>query len=209
LTPRAERRHALVGPARLWQVKRDFQIAFLRDHGLRPGDRLADIGCGTLRGGIPIIDYLDAGNYHGFEVRAHVLDEGRRELAASGLEHKRPVLAQCDDLGAVAFDERFDVIWGFSVLIHMSDDVLDRALAFVARHLAPAGVFYANVSFEARPDGQWQGFPVVHRPWEFYRDAAARHGLAVEQLGTLSSLGHAPALGDSQMMLRFARAPAA
>ena len=32
-----ERRHALVGPANLWKMKRDFQIQFLRDMGLKPG----------------------------------------------------------------------------------------------------------------------------------------------------------------------------
>lgn len=58
---RKERRHALVGPARLWKMKREFQIRFLRDMALKPEHYVFDIGCGTLRGGLPIIQYLDSG----------------------------------------------------------------------------------------------------------------------------------------------------
>ena len=52
LTP-ARRRRAMVGPPELWDLKRAFQIRFLRDHGLEPGHRLLDLGCGTLRGACP------------------------------------------------------------------------------------------------------------------------------------------------------------
>ncbi|HET6848596.1 MAG TPA: class I SAM-dependent methyltransferase [Gaiellales bacterium] len=199
-----ERRHALVGPASEWAVKRDFQIGFLKAHGLQPSDRLADIGCGTLRGGIPVIAYLDEGRYHGFEVRAEALDEARRELAESGLESKRPTLTQSDDLGSLRLDEQFDVIWAFSVFVHLSDEVLDGVLDFVGRQLAPAGVMYANVRTAEAEQGEWQGFPVVSRSVDAYRESAARHGLSVEELGTLESLGHPPGFGSRQVMLRLA-----
>jgi len=128
----------MVGPASEWTVKRDFQIGFLKDHGLQPSDRLADIGCGTLRGGIPVIAYLDEGCYNGFEVRADALEEARRELADNHLEHKRPMLTQSDDLGSLHLDERFDVIWAFSVFVQMGANLwllrreFARRLAFSA-----------------------------------------------------------------------------
>jgi len=46
-------------------MKRRFQIDFFRRQGLRPDQTLFDLGCGTLRGGIPIIDYLEPGFYTG------------------------------------------------------------------------------------------------------------------------------------------------
>jgi SAM-dependent methyltransferase len=202
----SERRHALVGPAEVWKVKRDFQIAFLLDHGLQPGDRLADLGCGTLRGGIPIIDYLEPGRYHGFDVRAEVLREAQQEVEASGLAGKHPVLTQSDDLGSLELGIEFDVIWAFSVLMHLRDELLDGAFGFARRHLAAGGVMYANVSPGDREDGQWQGFPVVHRPLDFYAEAAARNSLAMEQLGSLASLGHPPGPGAPQIMLRLTAA---
>ena len=60
---RQERRHSLVGAGNLWKMKQQFQIDFLTEQGLSKSDLLLDIGCGTLRGGIPMISFLDAGNY--------------------------------------------------------------------------------------------------------------------------------------------------
>ena len=93
----AERRHTMVGPATLWKMKRAFQIQFLKDRNLEPSHYLLDIGCGTLRGGIPIIEYLEGGHYYGIEFRQEVLDEGRKELAEAGLDAKKPTLSERND----------------------------------------------------------------------------------------------------------------
>jgi cyclopropane fatty-acyl-phospholipid synthase-like methyltransferase len=202
------RRHAKVGPLENWREKREFQLRFLRDHGLQPGQTLLDLGCGTLRGGIPIIDYLDAGNYTGLEARPPVLDEAREELRAHNLEHKRPALVVNGDLATFELDRRFDMIWAFSVLIHMSDDVLDGALGFVSRHLGDHGVFFANITTEERKDKSWEGFPDVARPVSFYETRARAHGLTVENMGPLKTFGHPSGHGAEQQMLRFTRLPA-
>lgn len=186
----AAERHALVGPADLWEMKRRFQIDFLRRAGLLPHHRLLDLGCGTLRGGIPLIDHLAAGNYAGVEVRGEVLDEGRRELAESGLAGKAPQLVHCSRLTELDLGRTFDVAWAFAVLIHMDDHILDDAVAAVARHLVPDGVFYATANVGAEPAGTWQGFPVVHREAAHYAEVFGRHGLALEDLGSLASFGH-------------------
>jgi cyclopropane fatty-acyl-phospholipid synthase-like methyltransferase len=198
-----QRRHGLVGPADLWAMKRRFQFEFLTSRGLRPEHRLIDVGCGALRGGIPLIEYLDTGHYTGIEARAAVLDEGRKELAEAGLEHKRPLLIQATDPAQVELDAPFDVAWAFMVLIHMTDEIVDACLGLVASGLTEAGEFYANVNLGSNAEAQWQDFPVVWRPRQFYEDLAAPHGLIVHDVGTLESLGHGSA-GDMGMMLRFA-----
>lgn len=201
------RRHARVGPAEMWKMKRAFQIDFLERAGLEPHHRLLDIGCGTLRGGIPLIDYLDEGHYCGVEVRADVLEEGRRELHEAGLEHKRPRLLAVDRLSDVEVEREFDFAWAFSVLFHMSDEIVDECIALVERSLAPGGVFYANVNIGDRPPGNWQGFPVMYRSMEFYRDLCARHGLGLEDVGSLAALGHVSGdeAQDRQRMLAVRR----
>src|SRR5215470_4161956 len=83
-----ERRHALVGASHLWKMKRDFQIQFLKTMALQPQHYLLDLGCGTLRGGIPLIGYLDEGHYTGVEVREATLKEARKELRDADLEKK-------------------------------------------------------------------------------------------------------------------------
>ena len=134
-----ERRHALVGPAGLWKEKRDFQFQFLRERNLQAEHYLLDIGCGTLRGGIPLIDYLQEGHYFGIEVRAETLAEGRKELCEEGLVGKSPTLLLSEDISQLVIDQQFDYMWAFSVLIHMADDILDRTLAFVSRQLTDTG----------------------------------------------------------------------
>lgn len=203
-----EKRHEMVGPAHLWKMKRDFQIAFLKSQGLVPHHTLLDLGCGVLRGGMVLIDYLHVGHYWGFEVRKSVLDEGRVALNESGLSFKRPVLLAADSLDHLRVSERFDFVWAFSVLIHMSDGIMEESLAWVAAHLQDNGRFFANVIIDSGSDGDWQGFPVVHRSLGFYSAVAKRYGLRVQSLGTLASLGHysGARVQDNQIMLEFRRA---
>jgi cyclopropane fatty-acyl-phospholipid synthase-like methyltransferase len=203
----SERRHGLVGPARLWKMKRDFQIGFLKGVGLKADSVLLDLGCGTLRGGIPIIEYLATGNYYGIESRDYVLSEGRKELQEAGLEQKRPVLLATDDLEAVCLEQQFDFIWAFSVLIHMDDENLDHALKLVSKHLKEGGRFFANVNIGDRQEGRWQGFPVVWRTYDFYTAACSKHDLDIFDLGPLSDLGHVGSTeaNSSMRMLRITK----
>lgn len=204
LTARPSPRHALVGQPHLWAMKRRFQFDFLVSRGLEPHHRLLDIGCGTLRGGIPLIEYLQAGHYVGVEARAEVLDEGRRELIEAGLAEQRPLLIHAADPAEVKLDRAIDVAWAFSVLIHMPDDVVRACLDLVADSLSEAGVLYANVDVGEGQSGRWQGFPVLSRPLERYREWASSSGLTMSELGALATLGHKTGTSqDQQVMLRF------
>lgn len=187
-------RARLVGPADKWNVLRKFQIHFLKSNGLEPEHTLVDIGCGVLRGGIPLIDYLDEGNYYGIETRQHVLDEGREEVIAAGLEDKNPhLICNADGFNELSFPEtKFDVMWAYSVLFHMSDETLQECLDFVARYLDTNGVFYANVYTGPKHIGVWgnHGLPKIRRPLEEYKRMCTRAGLQnVEVIGTVEDWG--------------------
>lgn len=205
---RPSARHAEVGPADLWALKRRFQFDFLRSRGLQPEHRLLDIGCGTLRGGIPLIEYLEPEHYVGIEARAEVLQEARKELAEAGLEHKRPLLIHATEPAELQLDAPLDYVWAFEVLIHLTDELLDGYLDLAARSLAENGQFYANIQFGEREDGKWKQFPMVWRPRQFYEQAASRRGLAMREIGTLRELGHRTGgwKQDEQMMVCFTRA---
>ena len=66
---RNEGRHGLVGGTPYAKEKGPFEIEFLKEKGLLPEHLLLDIGCGTLRGGIHWIRYLQPHHYAGLEVR--------------------------------------------------------------------------------------------------------------------------------------------
>jgi cyclopropane fatty-acyl-phospholipid synthase-like methyltransferase len=183
-------RHSLVGPGDLWDVKRRFQIEFLKEAGLKPHHRLLDFGCGTLEGGLPLIEYLDQGNYFGLDVRTETLKEACNELEESGLDQKKPTLIHCHDLSSLNFRKGFDFIWAFSVLIHLADDKLEEMLAFAASNLSLSGKILANVRYGDKADGHWRNFPLVSRNQEFYQHTFEKHGLRVRDIGALREFGH-------------------
>lgn len=206
---RAEQRHSLVGRSDLWPMKRAFQIDFLRQQGLQPAHAVLDIGCGSLRGGAALIAYLESGRYSGIDVRESVLAEARQELRREKLQAKRPELVLAADMAELDLRRRFDVLWAFSVLFHLADPILDACFAMAARHLAPDGVFYANIIDGDGARGEWQGFPVAPRRLETYRALALRHGLHTRVIGSLAELGHHSGDGsqDAQTMLAFSHRP--
>jgi len=204
---RRRRRHRLVGPPGLWELKRGFQIEFLTRAGLQPGHFLVDIGCGTLRGGIPLIRYLDPGKYYGIESRQEALAEGEKELREEGLDDKRPALICSDDMATLELPVRFDCAWAYSVLFHMSEPAIEACFRFLERQMRSGGCFYANVNIGTRRTGHWKEFPVIWRTMDAYRDLAARHGMSVQDIGSTGELGHVSgkASHDLQRMLKFVR----
>lgn len=205
----AEGRHARAGAPHLWRMQRAFQIQFLQRMGLAPDQRLLDLGCGTLRGGLPLIGFLAAGNYTGVDVRADVVAEARRELAEAGLEQRHPRIEHVPTLEGLELGGCYDLVWAFGVWMHLEDPELEVALAFAARHLAAQGTGYANVHLGDGRLGSWAGFPILARPLDWYVERAARAGLRAESMGRLRELGHLSGdrSSDAQFMLRL-RKPA-
>jgi cyclopropane fatty-acyl-phospholipid synthase-like methyltransferase len=188
-------RHALVGPTDHWEMQRDFQFTLLKQMGLKPHHTYLDLGCGTLRGGVPIIDYLETGNYAGFEVRPAVLEEGKAELKEAGLEHKQPVLISFDDIKKLNLDNKFDFIGAFYVVIHLTDEILADFFAKVSECLKADGVFYANINIVdggAERESNWAGFPVMWRSIDYYQSACQKAGLKMEVLGLTHELMGGP-----------------
>ena len=197
-----QKRHAHVGAPELYKKSRDFQIKFLKDMKLMPEDYLLDIGCGTLVGGIPIISYLEKRHYYGIEKRPDVLEEARKELLASKLTHKMPVLLS-EDISSVNFERKFNFVWAYAVLIHLKNEILEDCFAFVSSHLSKQGKFYANVNIGNKKDDSWKGFPVVWRTLDFYKKVGSSYGLTVQDIGSRQEFGLASP--DDQRMLEISK----
>ena len=89
----------------LWEEIGQLQLDFLVVQGLKPHHRLLDIGCGSLRAGVKLIRYLDAGHYAGLDLHESLLNAGYEiELAKEGLKHKLP-------RSNLVADGEFDFSW--------------------------------------------------------------------------------------------------
>ncbi len=191
-----------------WHEHRRFQFEQIVSHGLKPEHRLLEIGCGPLTLGVPVIGYLNAGGYTGVDVRSNVLNLALQQVGKQGLSDKNPRLVVSRTFGREELgDARFEFAWAFSVLYHLSDELLHDLMVQTSQRLAPAGRFFANINIEM-DEGRWLQFPFVRRPLHFYQEAARQAGLLAEDLGTLKALG----LGlegaeGANHMLSFVRAP--
>jgi SAM-dependent methyltransferase len=186
------RRHALedsMGFRGQWDEHRRFQLAFLIDQGLNPSHKLLEIGCGPLTGGVPIISYLGPDSYVGIDIRGSVLDLAWCEVGMAEISNKNPRLVCSSSFGAQELrDEQFDFVLSFSVLFHLSDDLLQPYFAQVARKLKPTGVCFAQINTHLG-NSTWLQFPFLKRSASDCSALAEAGGLKSKSLGTIESLG--------------------
>jgi SAM-dependent methyltransferase len=177
-------------------------------HGLAKQHQLLDLGCGTLRGGLPLIAYLSAGNYTGIDVRAEIIEEALRELEEAGLEQRYPRIGHVESLAGARPARAYDYVWAFSVLMHLEDESSRPRSRSRRATCARRARFYANVHLGDGRLGTWSGFPVSRGRSTGTRARAHEAGLAAESLGRLCELGHVSGDRncDSQFMLRFRKA---
>jgi SAM-dependent methyltransferase len=135
----------------------EFLCHFTRLGGLKPTDRVLDIGCGIGRMARPLAGYLDAarGSYDGFDVNAagiawcreHYARHPRFTFAVADLFNARYNPAGTQSADAYTFpygDGRFDFALATSVFTHLLEAEADRYLAEAARTLAPGGRLFAT-----------------------------------------------------------------
>ncbi|MEE1938653.1 class I SAM-dependent methyltransferase [Streptomyces sp. TRM 70361] len=125
-----------------WEAIGRMQFDYLLEHGLRPDDRMLEIGCGNLRAGRLFIDHLAPGHYYGIDISPDILIEAKRTVVRYGLQDKLPHLTITGDLTFDFLPERyFTVVHAHSVFSHSPLHVIDQCLANVGRVLAPGGFF--------------------------------------------------------------------
>jgi SAM-dependent methyltransferase len=133
---------AIVGG--LWDEMGQRQLDFLVGHGLRPEHYVLDVGCGSLRAGVKLIDYLEPGHYYGIDRDAELLRCGREYELSPDLLAKAPILAHVGDFDFRRLARQFDVALAQSVFTHLPLNEIARCLVRVPAILEPRGVFYAT-----------------------------------------------------------------
>src|ERR1017187_1127891 len=145
----------------LWSEIGQLQLQFLQQNGLLPDHKLLDVGCGALRCGIPIIKYLDPGNYYGVDINESLIEAGRHELKQEGLTSKQPHLLVNDKFEFDRFGTSFDFAIAQSVFTHLDMNLVVRCLVRAREVLKSDGRFFSTFFLAPFPG---HIAPIKHQP---------------------------------------------
>ena len=159
----AEGRHREVVGG-LWEKIGRLTLDYLVAQGLTPRMNVLDVGCGCLRIGKHLVDYLEPNRYWGVDHSQELLDAGyERELGRRG-RRKLPrshLLRDGEfDFSRLAGRPSVDVALAQSVFTHLPLDNLRLCLARLGQCVAPGARFFATF-FHCRKEQAWDR-PIYH-----------------------------------------------
>lgn len=117
-----------------------WQLETLKKMGLKPDQDFLDIGCGDLKGGVPLVRFLDSSRYVGVEQNSYVVDQGVSNLAEKDVL-KSPEFFIGGDFSFEKIGRKFDFAWAHSVFSHVDLSLCGKCLASVYDVLKQDGVF--------------------------------------------------------------------
>jgi len=134
-----------------WLRLGHLQFDYLTGHGLQPGDRMLEIGCGTLRAGHLFIDYLSTGHYCGIDLSPDALLAAQRIVVEFGLQAKMPHLTLVRGLDLRFLPAgHFTVVHAHNVFARSPVQKIGEGLAQVRRVMTRDAIF--DFTFD-RADG--------------------------------------------------------
>jgi SAM-dependent methyltransferase len=169
-----------------------WQLDLLIQEGLRPEHRLLDLGCGSLRGGIHLIEYLQKDRYFGLDRRRDLIRTGVRYELSRAARAKRPRFLVRDDFDASAFGVTFDFVIAQSVLTHLPSKDVEICIRRAKEVLSPAGAILATVFLGEREiprivreavDGTFETYADAdpyHHPATWLASRASEAGLQID-----------------------------
>ncbi len=118
----------------LWDEVGRLQFDFLVAQGLAPHQTLVDIACGSLRGGLWFIPYLDSGNYLGIEKEGELIQRGLAlELSPEMAAAKRPEFVISEKFEFDRFSKHPDYGIAQSLFTHLTMSSIELCLGNLRR----------------------------------------------------------------------------
>lgn len=138
----------------MWEEIGRLQFNYLLAQGLRPANVLLDVGCGSLRGGIHFIPYLDPGNYLGLEMEASLVQAAlEQELPATVVQEKVPEFVISSQFEFERFSRRPDYAIAQSLFTHLVPDDIRLCLTRMRQAVGQGGCRFFVTFFEGDSSG--------------------------------------------------------
>jgi hypothetical protein len=132
-----------------WREIGNLQFEYLVNQGLRPEHYLIDIACGSLRGGVHFVRYLEPGHYLGIEKEASLVQAGiDKELSKEVYNAKKPELVVSSTFEFTKFSSRPHFALAQSLFTHLPPKIITDCFHKLRDFIREDGVFYATY-FEA------------------------------------------------------------
>ncbi|MGV9596915.1 class I SAM-dependent methyltransferase [Streptosporangium sandarakinum] len=175
---------------RRWLAIGQMQFDYLVRHGLAPGHRMLEIGCGNLRAGRLFIGHLDTGDYYGVDISPDILFAAQDVVADYGLREKLPHLAVIRDMRFEFLpDGMFDVVHAHSVFSHSPPEVIEECFEHIGRIMKPDGWFDFTFDRTEGQEHQVLGEDFYYRT-ETLVALAEKHGLRATFMDDWERLPH-------------------
>lgn len=129
----------------MWEEIGRLQFDFLVQQGLKPSHCLLDIGCGSFRGGVRFIHYLDAGNYLGIDKERKLIELGiEKELGNTLYKKKQPLLVVSDDFTFDSFSKKPHFSLAQSLFTHLTAQDICLCLKRLRQFVEPNHILFAT-----------------------------------------------------------------
>jgi SAM-dependent methyltransferase len=136
---------AFIGYPERWDTMAASQFNLLTSLGLREQSNLLDFGCGSLRAGRILINYLEEKRYIGVEPNKWLVEEGiSKELSKEIVEKKKPSFHYFGDFKLSRINHSFDYIIAKSIFTHSDLNSIKIALSEVPRIMKSDSIFAAT-----------------------------------------------------------------
>jgi hypothetical protein len=152
-------------------------LEFLIKSGLKRSDRVLEYGCGSLRLGKSVIEFLEPEHYFGLDITDFFYLAGiENYLGQALLETKKPLFGVIgsDQHVRLKFDFKFDIGFSTLALMHVPPAEIDEYFRNVLELMHPDSVFYFDFQpslFALKKNSLTWGVP-----FRLVRRAASRFG---------------------------------
>jgi len=137
-----------------WDEIGQLQFDFMFAQGLRPEHVFLDIGCGSFRGGIHFIPYLNKGNYLAIEKEEELVQRGiENELGKELFDAKRPEIVITEAFEFTELSKVPDYSLSLSLFTHLSSADINLCMKNLRAFVNPGHRYYATF-FEGGSDSE-------------------------------------------------------
>lgn len=137
----------------MWDEIGRLQFDFMVKSGLEPSHCFCDVACGSFRGGIHFIRYLDGGKYLGIEKEKQLVDVGvEKEIGEALWQEKKPEIVISDSFEFKRFTKVPDYSLAISLFTHLVPEDIIRCLANLREFVDPGHLFFVTFFDEPSED---------------------------------------------------------